>query len=69
VQLGELTVSTARMYDKFESLLSEMGQNAPKDAGEREIFRRIFIRGYGDGWQDAEAVSKATHFLRLIGWQ
>lgn len=62
-------MSAARMYEQFEALMSEMGQNAPKDRGEREIFRRIFVRAYGDGWQDAEAVSKATHFLRLIGWQ
>ena len=62
-------MSERQIYAHFEQLLSDLGPNAPKNAGEREIFRRIFVRGYGDGWQDAENVSAWTHLLRLIRWQ
>jgi hypothetical protein len=62
----ERILSTARIYDKFEALLAEMGQNAPKDDGEREIFRRLFFAGYFDGWEAAEDVGWSTHLMRLL---
>ena len=62
-------MTVRKMYEGFDQLISDLGPNAPKNDGEREIFRRVFIRGYENGWQDAENVSGWTHLLRLIRWQ
>lgn len=62
-------MSKADMYEKFETLVVDLGQNAPKSKGEREIFRRIFLRGYENGWAAAERVGFWTHFARLLRLQ
>jgi hypothetical protein len=62
-------MSAADLYRSFDKLLADLGQNAPKNDGEREIFRRIFCRGYEDGWRAAENVGFLTHLARLLRLQ